>query len=365
MSLSEGPGRLGKTAREHLHRNWRRDPDVPAAPLADRFGLSPHVAKEVIALDLDDCSWDLARIAPVVVHTPGSHVAWPVDPPPLPTAPPVVLTVSQQAELDEQRRQAARLADLQANPDPDMNDADLEHLRRAARRIATLELQADALAFYTPFGTLGSAEAKRDLLGDAPAWGIYVTSGGIEQLAKEVFSPVADHELALRCAFTFLLGHELGHAIVDGALATADNERAWEAEQTPLAWASAHEATHEASACPAEEAFCEAYALAFFRAMLSGFVDDAELRESLTAAAREHVELGLPGYADGAAITGRRELFQSLQGVLRHVGVDDAERAALLADIERLAQHSADVPVRIVMSPGSALADGQWLIGMR
>lgn len=156
--------------------------------------------------------------------------------------------------------------------------------------------------------------------------------------------------LAVQCALALLLGHELG---------------------------TAHEQMHAGNACRAEEAFCQAYPLSFLESALSELPVLSPLerqehpgapglteveRVSVLEAARSHVAAGLPGYRDGAAISGEAGLFDELVELLDHAGTDNAEDLVLLADLARRTLHWRDVPVRMIVTPGSAYERNEWML---
>jgi hypothetical protein len=46
--------------------------------------------------------------------------------------------------------------------------------------------------------------------------------------------------------------------------------------------------------------------------------------------------------------------------LLTHIGVDNPERASLQADLDRHTISTSDIPIHIVVTPGSALSRAQW-----
>ena len=343
-------------------RSWQGAP----APSAHLHGLSEDVAEAVLTLRLHDFRMDLAELLPLLIVSSNS-VPWPTAPPNLPAAPPIAFSADQTAEIGERDRQAERLGQMtpEASEQAGMSPADLQPLRDAARRQRVAQLQPDALAFYRPFSTLSREEAAREVLSLTPEWGIHLTSGGIEALAQEVFTPtgISDPD-ALRCATALLLGHELGHLLIDGALGDDDLTRlGYGLDDSAPPQAARHRAEHDGSACLAAEAFCEAYALSFLADALDKMhLDEAE-RQAAQAAAVQHVTDGLPGYLDGAQIQSAQARFEKLRDALEHAGItEDPDRAALLADLERRVLPASAGPIHLVVSPGSALSQGHWQV---
>lgn len=225
-------------------------------------------------------------------------------------------------------------------------------------------LRAAVLAFYRPFPS-AREEALRDILVGDSDWGIYLISGGVELLAREVFSSAGlDDTAALQCAAALLLGHELGHLIVDVALAREDCAQGYTATGTErsTAMSAGHRRAHHGAAAPSEEAFCASYALRFLTDLLAEhprFSEDE--RDAAMRTAAEHVADGPPGYRAGAALSGP-QLFEALVHLLGHIGVESPEAGALSADLDRRRLTSADVPVRLVVTPGSAYSR-DWSLG--
>jgi hypothetical protein len=336
-------------------------------PGSARHGLPEQVADEVLTLRLDDFESDLAALVPLLLLS-AAAVTWPTEPPALPPAPPVNLSQSEAEELQQRDHDADRLTGLTPEriEQEGWTEQDLQPLRDAARRRRVAQVLPDAAAFYRPFSTLARDEAARETLSADPEWGVYLTTGGIETIARDVFAPagLSDQE-ALRCATAFLLGHELGHLLTDAALADDDLLHGWgSGGKRTEALAAAHRAQHEGAACPAEEAFCESYALSFLGDALASLSMDATRAEAAKAAALEHVADGLPGYRDGAKILTARDRFTHLRDLLEHAGVTDfPDRAALLADLDRHVTPASAVPIHLVVTPGSAFADHGWWMG--
>ena len=343
---------------------WEQAQTVADPPFA---GLSPDVVDRVIELD----GWqqdpaDLSVMATLLAQVPAT-VTWPDPPAVLPPAPALVLTSEEQRATEEEDTHSAQLEALEANPDQfaSWDEEDQVPLRTARRRVRRRVLVPDRLAFYRSFATTDEVQTARELFGAGSTSGIYLTTGGIERLAQEVFLPLGvSDQTALRCATVLLLGHEVGHLLVDLALAEADLAR-WSPDdrsvQTSLA--EQHRAA-DRGFCREEEAFCEAYALRFLAEALEKDANGPALMQlgpeqtdEVLQAAQEHVADGLPGYRAGADIT---DVFAALVEVLRHAGAERPESGALLADLDRRTVTTADVRVRLIVSPGSAYGACGW-----
>jgi hypothetical protein len=366
------PGRLAEASGLHMNLNGRRSRNSrEIEPASALHGLPSECALSVLDLHLD-ASTDLAEVPLLTVVLVGDEPLRWSNRPVLPPAPSVFLSDQGIAEAEQQTEDAARLdaIDERDTREQSYTEEDLVPLRRAASRQYRKGLIPDALAFYRPFTLLSEAGAVAEMYRpttNGPQWGIYLTIGGVELLAHEVFARIwLTDAQALRCALAFLLGHELGHFIIDLSLAENDLDEGWGTEESkrvePLA--RSHSDRHGGYACGEAEAFCEAYALRFLDTSIALMTDlTLELRTMALEVARVHVADGLPGYRDGASMIGPHALFEGLCALLNHTGVDNPERASLQADLERHTINASDVPVHLVVTPGSALSRGQWVLG--
>jgi hypothetical protein len=266
------------------------------------------------------------------------------------------LTPAQLQEVAELERRAAQFPGGVSPIAEEWTPGDLEQASRLKR---AADLTADALAFYRSFGMLTADEALAEA--DQSRTGIFVTTGGVEKLAREVFVGTGlNGEQALSCAFAYLVGHEYGHFIVDVALAARDLELPDADDQTG---ADAHRQLHHGASCPQEEAFCEAYALQFLETAIQHMPDlDTEATSLAIAAAHAHIDDGPPGYRDGAGARTGREIFALLGTVLDHVVDENPDRLALLADPDRRSARPADVPLHLVITPASAYTKNKWRV---
>ena len=340
-------------------------------PESSLHGIPAECAVRVLGLHVD-ATTDLAAVPRLAqVLTGEEPFQWSDGRPVLPPAPPLLLSDEEKAEAEQQAENADRHSamDEAAIQELSYSEQDLAPLREAADRQRKKALMPDALAFYRPFTLLDAAQATAETDRETKGgeqWGIYLTSGGIELVAQEVFLPLGlTNAQALRCALALLLGHEYGHLIIDLALAEDDLENGWDADESPRAepLARTHNSRHSGYACRPAEAFCEAYALRFLATSAVLLTDlTPEASAAAFKSAHKHVADGLPGYRDGADVTGPHGLFESLSAVLSHAGVDKADRASLLADLDRHTINTPDIPIHIVVTPDSALDLEQWCV---
>lgn len=353
----------------HRHQLRRMTPNWAALQPADRrpqqdplYGLSSDVAVAVLTLGTgqSQLSPDVAVAVLLDVH---DKVAWPQDPPRLPPAPRLDLPPEQQQEVAADEELVARLVNEEQLVAEGYNDADLAPLHDADRRRRAAALRPDMLAFYRPFTQLTGEQAFDELMHNRRT-GIFITTGGVEQLAADAFVAAGlSDELSLLCAFALLYGHEYGHFLADVAHAACD------LKADPIGsedQSAAHRAHHHDASCPVEEAICEAYALEFLADVLRHrYGIAAEDIGRALEAARRHVADGLPGYRDGASATTTRQTFDLLTEALGHTDAEQAREHALLADLDRRTAQTGDVPLHLVVTPGSAFEAGCWgLIGV-
>jgi hypothetical protein len=365
-------GRLAQSAGLHILGNARLPRNRSDTETASAWhGLPSECAVRVLDLHVD-ATTDLAVVPLLARVLEGPETfQWSERSPVLPPAPPLLLSDNEIAEAEQQTENAARLSAMDESgiQEQSYSDQDLAPLRQAASRQRRKALMPDALAFYRPFTLLKAAQAVAEtdrVRNGGEQWGIYLTSGGIELLAREVFAGIGlTDQQALMCALAFLLGHEFGHLIIDLALAEDDLEHGWagDAPERVEPLSRTHNDRHSGYACRKAEAFCEAYALRFLATSAALMTDlTPEARIAALDAAQEHVADGLPGYRDGADIRGPHALFESLRALLNHAGVDKADRAALQADLERHTINTPDIPIHIVVTPSSALDLAQWCV---
>lgn len=354
---------------------WEAAQVLADDPLA---GLDPAVADRVVPLPVRNSVSDLARLCTYAALVPSDAVEWPDEPAKLEQGRPILLSSTELEEVQADEQADDQLAlleqDLERARAEGWRESDLLALRNARRRRLLRFLVPETLAFYRPFSASGGPAAARELMSADPTWGIYLSTGGIERLAQRIFVPAGlDDTRALQCAMALLLGHEIGRLIVDLSLAHEDPVKlpqdAGGLARTPLA--EMHHRQHDPNACRQEEAFAQGHALVFFDEVMSTVGTDgvtSALRltdEEVTAvqdAAAAWVGDGLPGYRDGATLRSQEDVFEALVALLRHIGCDDPEAAALAGDLNRRRITTADVPIHVVVSPGSAYSRGGWML---
>jgi hypothetical protein len=208
----------------------------------------------------------------------------------------------------------------------------------------------DLLASYLPFHQLTAMELLESEI-EQPAWGIYLSAGGIETLAREAFVPVgfADDD-ALRAAARALYAHELFHfltelAITAGELAAASVGGIGDQYLT-------HRRAHD-SYCPMEEGLANRHVLRT--------ADNDE-----RAALLKWMNSGPPGYRDFARYEDPHAERDALRELLAHTrgGASRVPELAELAfDLGTVHLGVADVPLQFEMTAGSAFAAGAWTWG--
>ncbi len=218
------------------------------------------------------------------------------------------------------------------------------------------ELWKDQLAYFRSPRLGDESEQGWTSTGFESDWGVFVHAGGVEKIARDVYLRLGfNHEDALGYAFADLLEHELIHAALDIAAIRL------EAAVGPLPTLGAH----SCAPCLAEEALCEAQAVRTARARAEGEglnpVLTAQLRmASAMTGARSS---GLPGYSDWFKVIDEPGRAAAVDEVLAHDGVPTLLRRALLDETIRSGIWVTDVPVYLIMDPGTAAEKGAWAPG--
>lgn len=263
--------------------------------------------------------------------------------------------------------QATRQLDLDAF-DPwleNLSAAEVE-LYRARDLSRPVHGDMDLLAWYRPFHHMTFFEYIQ-LPPAAASWGIYLSTAGVETLAREAFLPQGVlPDAALQAAARALYGHELFHFLAELAV-TATETRAVQvalATSTPaqreglplppsaqVRLYQSHRAAHGGSYCETEEALANLHSLRL--------TEEAE-RSGLMKWMRN----GPPGYNDSGNVAEagpRREALRSLLGHCSGVTAADVPVLDELAfDLEHVHSGLDDVPLFLVVSPGSAYEAGAW-----
>ena len=208
----------------------------------------------------------------------------------------------------------------------------------------------DLLAWYIGYHELTAFEIF-DHDPDEAGWGIYLSTGGIETLAREAFLPDLSPAEALTAAARALYGHELFHFLTEVAITSREFQAAANGDVGIRDWFD-HAARHDGQYCETEEALANAHAL---------WLSEPEHRDWL----RSWMRHGPAGYRDfhrydDNALATR----EALREVLTH------SRLAAVAGIPALAEMAfdlahvhtglGDVPLHLVVTPGSAYEAGEW-----
>lgn len=185
----------------------------------------------------------------------------------------------------------------------------------------------------------------------ASTWGVYLHASGVETLARAVYLPVGyGHREALGFAAADLLNHELQHAAYDLSAITL------EAGEGPRAQLGQHHLVH--SVCDLEEALCHASMIRTARArdLGPGTRENAAVRRL-----EQWATSGPAGYrnwrthsSDSAHVSGGREVIQ-------HDGLDPRLARAMLDYTSTTAPlWLPDIPVWLILDPGTEAAAGSW-----
>jgi hypothetical protein len=226
--------------------------------------------------------------------------------------------------------------------------------KRAA--MAAQESWTKTLAFYrSPRGANGVSVPWAGTH-HASDWGIYLHSGGVEMLAREVYLPIGfDHATSLSLATKDLLSHELRHAALDVT-----------ALRLEAATGPSKELGHHACApCLAEEALCNAAVVRSAR-MRADEAADANYQGPQHRLAADRLETFLtaspPGYRDWARVKSDEDGERLTSEILQHDGVSPIVGLDLYTSSEGRV-FVPDVPLHLVLTPGSAAAAGAWEYG--
>lgn len=216
------------------------------------------------------------------------------------------------------------------------------------------EIWANLLAFYRPprlGDILPSSWRSSDFVSN---WGVYVHASGVETIARTVYLRLGfSHTDALGYALSDLLEHELTHAAFDHAALRL------EASLGPLPGLGAH----ACSPCEREESLCEAQVArtARARAAASGLPPVRAAQFRMAAAIIESTaSAGLPGYRDWSQVVEEPARSAVIDEVLGHDGVPELLARALFEETLRARVWVTDVPLYLILDPGTAAADGRW-----
>jgi hypothetical protein len=217
--------------------------------------------------------------------------------------------------------------------------------------LSVQESWSEQLAFYRSPRRADSDSHPWASTKHSSDWGIYLHSAGVERLARKVYLPIGfDHAESLSLATQDLLNHELQHAALD---ITALRLEAATGPSMELG-------RHDCPTCLNEEALCHA---AVARAALKR-ADEAKTRGNnrhwwAWVMLQAWLTAGPPGYCEWRKATSEDARDQLITEVLEHDGVSPIIGLALYKDTE---DHIfiSDVPLHLVMTPGSAAASGKW-----
>jgi hypothetical protein len=214
----------------------------------------------------------------------------------------------------------------------------------------TIAGNIDILACYIGYHAQTSLENLNH--GDDEAgWGIYLSTAGIETLAREAFLADLSPADALTAAARALYGHELFHFLTEVAITLGELQAAAQGNVGIRDWLE-HGSVHDGGCCETEEALANAHAL---------LLSEPAHRDLLRSWMR-HGPVGYRDfhrYEDDAHAT-----REALREVLTH------SRAAAVAGLPALAEMAfdlahvhtglGDIPLHLVVSPGSAYEAGEW-----
>jgi hypothetical protein len=210
------------------------------------------------------------------------------------------------------------------------------------------------LAFYRSPRHANSVSFPWEDTAYASDWGIYLHSAGVEKVARALYrSSGFDNTESLSLATQDLLNHERQHAAFD---ITALRLEAATGPSLELG-------RHGCSPCLNEEALCEAAVARAAEARADEAIKSQGVNRCRHSWAllrlKAWLTAGPPGYRDWAKATSEKDRDRLITEVLGHDGVPTIIGLALYKDTDTTV-HIPDIPVYLVLTPGSAAAAGQW-----
>ena len=221
--------------------------------------------------------------------------------------------------------------------------------------VALQESWVNQLAFYRSPRAADSAGHPWSSSNHVSDWGIYLHSAGIESLARTIYLAVGfDHATAIGYAAADLVNHELQHAAFDLVALRLET----------VAGSALSIGNHACSPCRTEEAMCNASAVKAARARAESMAPSAASK--FRAAAQRYeawASNGPAGYRNWASYLPEQTWNDGVRDVLGHDGVP----ALVAGDLYRGASGSTsitDVPLWLIVDPGTAAEAGLWTLGL-
>ena len=241
--------------------------------------------------------------------------------------------------------------DLDAH-DPWLETLDAEQRRLLVERDLqrTIVGNIDKLAWYVGYHEQTWFEIF-DRYNNEAGWGIYLSTAGIETLAREAFLPGLSPADALTAAARALYGHEVFHFLTEVAITSGELQAAAVGVTGIRDWFE-HASVHNGGYCETEEALANAHALR---------LSEPEHRDLLRLWMR-HGPAGYRNfhrYEDDAHAT-RVALREVLAHSRATADADLPALAELAFDLGHVHTGLGDVPLHLVVSPGSAYEAGEW-----
>jgi len=218
--------------------------------------------------------------------------------------------------------------------------------------LAAQESWEKELAFYRSPRRADDGSLPWASTQNASDWGIYLHAAGVEMLARDVYLPIGfDDATSLSLATEDLLNHELQHAALDVTGLRL------EAATGP----SLQLGRHGCPTCFDEEALCHAAVARASqkRVDASQGSPEATLHRLAGGRLKSWLTAGPRGYRDWAKAMSQQDRDLLTTEVLQHDGVSPILGLVLYGGTQGLV-FVPDVPLHLVLTPGSAAASGAW-----